>query len=161
MGFQTAYALVPAVAVPGELGDSGFTDKITGIVANATLAVGLLAVFHAGDGDQQVRAPAATGEVTGANVRGIGIYEPNAQNAPRAVGDMISLLKRGRIWVNVEEAITPLSPVFVRFAAGSFPTLGAFRASADTASAVALPGAKYLSTQATIGGLALVEVNFP
>lgn len=164
MGFQTSYALTPAVAVPGLLADSGHgRDLGTGFVANATIASGLFCCFHTGDKDLQIRATAATGEVTDNRARGVTVFMPFAPNAPNAVGDCITYMKKGRIWVNVEEAVTPASPVFVRFAAGAFPTLGAFRASDDTASAVALPNgsAKYITAQATIGGLALLELNLP
>lgn len=162
MAFQTTYNLNPAVAVPGELADTGFTDKLSRLLTVAASA-GLAVVFKAGDKDSQVRPPDATGQVTGPNLSGVVIYDPAAVNAPNAIGDSVSVLKRGRIWVSVEEAVTPASPVFIRFAAGTFPTLGAFRASADTSTAVAVPNGamKFITTQATIGGLVLVEVNLP
>lgn len=164
MPFPTSILDNPVVALVGQLADNGSNPDgiVSGQVINATIAPGLLAVWHAGDADGTIRAPAATGEVTAFNPRGITIYEASSPNNPYAIGDMVSLLKRGRIWVAVEEAVTPASTPFVRFAAGGGGTvLGGFRASADTATAVALPGAKYLTTQATIGGLALLEVNFP
>lgn len=166
MPFPTTILDNPVVALVGQVADSGSNQDpggtISGQVINATIAPGLLAVWHAGDADNTVRAPAATGEVTGFNPRGVTIYEASSPNNPYAIGDVIGLLKRGRIWVATEEAVTPASTPFVRFAAGAGGTvLGAFRASADTATAVALPGAKFVSTQATPGGLVLLEINIP
>jgi hypothetical protein len=73
----------------------------------------------------------------------------------------LNLLKRGRVYVTVEEAVTPASPVFVRFASGAGGTQkGGFRASADSATAVAWTRARYLTTAAA-AGLAVLEVNLP
>ncbi len=159
--FPTTILSAPVVAVAGQVADNAPSDILSRVALNATIAPGLLAIWFAGDNDAGIRAPTLTGQVTGANVVGITKYDDSAPNNPYAIGDSVPVVKKGRVWVNVEEAVTPASPVFVRFAAGSFPTLGAFRASADTATAVALPSAKFINSQATIGGLVQVEVNFP
>lgn len=159
--FPSTILTVPPVALPGMFADNGIKDIVSRVALNATIAPGLLAIYFAADAENGVRAPTLTGQVSGANAQGIVVYDPTAPNNPYAIGDMVPVMKKGRIWVNVEEAVTPASTVFVRFAAGSFAVLGAFRASADTATAVALPSAKYVTTQATIGGLAVVEINLP
>src|SRR3990172_9189666 len=47
--------------------------------------------------------------------------------------------RQGRIWVFIDETVTPQSPVFVRHTAGAGGTvLGAFRLTADTATAEAV-----------------------
>jgi hypothetical protein len=77
---------------------------------------------------------------------------------------MGSLVSRGEVWVQVEQAVTPSSPVFTRFnavgATGTNPAVGRFRTDADTARAVAVPNARFL-TSAAAGGLALLEINIP
>ncbi|SRR5258707_258302 len=73
---------------------------------------------------------------------------------PTAVLDVLS---QGRIWVLVEEAVNAEDPAFVRFVAGPGGTqLGAWRKSADTASAGAVK-ARY-RTSAGAGGFAQVEI---
>lgn len=158
--FPNSVLTVPVVAVVGQYADNGARDIVSRTALNATIAPGLLAIWFAGDNDAGIRAPTLTGQVSGPNAQGVTAYDASAPNNPYAIGDQVTLLKRGRIWVIAEEAVTPASTVFVRFAAGSFPTLGAFRASADTATAVALPGAKFC-TSAGVGGLVIVEVNIP
>lgn len=78
-----------------------------------------------------------------------------------AVGSIVS---RGEVWVQVEQAVNPSSPVFVRFnaagATGTNPAVGRFRTDADTSRAVAVPTARFLTTAAA-GGLALLEINLP
>jgi hypothetical protein len=77
--------------------------------------------------------------------------------ADKAAG---SLLRDGRIYVAVEQAVVAGDPVFVRYATGAGGSQrGAFRKDADTATALLVKGAKYLTTQATIGGIAAVEFD--
>ena len=65
----------------------------------------------------------------------------------------------GYIAVKVEEAVTLGAPCFIRFAAGAGGTqLGAFRASADTATAAEHPQWYYASA-ATSGSIAIVCVK--
>lgn len=77
---------------------------------------------------------------------------------------MASIVSQGEVWVQVEQAVTPSSPVFARFnaagATGTNPAVGRFRIDADTARAVAVPNARFL-TSAAAGGLALLELNLP
>ncbi len=56
-------------------------------------------------------------------------------------GDVVSLLQKGDIWVEVDDAITPSlgDPVFVRASASGSEVLGAFRDSADGADCIFLP----------------------
>jgi hypothetical protein len=68
-------------------------------------------------------------------------------------------MRRGRIWVLAESAVTRWSYPFVRFAAGAGGTvIGGFRADADSASAAQLTTAIFL-TEADAGGLALLEID--
>lgn len=80
------------------------------------------------------------------------LWQPNS---------LIPVVKRGRIWVIVEQAVALTDTPFVRFAAGAGGSqLGAIRKDADTASAATLSGkAKFMTAQATPGGLALLMVN--
>tara|TARA_S200002703_G_scaffold91618_2_gene79097 strand:- start:3755 stop:4918 length:1164 start_codon:yes stop_codon:yes gene_type:complete len=56
-------------------------------------------------------------------------------------GDVVSLLQKGDIWVEVDDAITPAlgDPVFVRASASGSEVLGAFRDSQDGADCIFLP----------------------
>jgi hypothetical protein len=101
---------------------------------------------------------------------GVSIHEQATENALASSGaaevgyrtqSTMSLLRKGLIWVQVEDAVVPGGEVFVRFVAGAGGTqLGAFRSDADTASAGALPNARYKSG-ASAGGLAQLDINLP
>jgi hypothetical protein len=159
MAFQTSVTVNPAVAIEGQMADSGDTDVISRLAVISTVP-GRLVAFKTGDADNQARHPDATGQVT-AQALGIPVYDGMHPTNPYAIGDMVPVLKRGRIWVLPEEAVTPASPVFVRFADGTVVSHnGGFRTSADTATAVALPTCRFL----TSGGpatLCVLEVNLP
>jgi hypothetical protein len=164
MAFQTSITRSPAVAVAGMLADTNDVS-VDSKVAQASVAPGLAVCFHTGDNTDLVRAPAATGEVTTAGqLKGVTMFDTTALSNPYAAGDPMPILKQGVMWVIAEEVVTPLSPVFIRFAAGAGGTaLGAFRASADTATAVQVPSQimSYETTTTGVNQLVKVRVNIP
>jgi hypothetical protein len=69
------------------------------------------------------------------------------------------VMKKGRVWVRVEDAVAAEAAAFVRFVVGlPGQVLGAFRSDADAGNAAALPNAKFV-TAAAAGGLALLDLN--
>lgn len=134
---EEASANLPfGVAVAKGTADNGFLAMVNG----SSVIVGILAHTHQVDPGRVAASPAGAGV------------------PPKYLGNV---LKRGRIYVQVEEAVTPASAVFVRHTAGAGGTQkGAFRASADTATAVAWTAARFL-TSAGANGYAIVEVNLP
>jgi hypothetical protein len=116
------------------------------------------------------KLPAATGDITnrmfiasiGQRVRS-NYYDVNgnlvaADTYGATPGSSMSAYELGDIAVVVEEAVLPGDQVFIRFATGAGGTqLGAFRKSADTATATAHPSWFFL-TGASAGGFAIVKV---
>lgn len=71
----------------------------------------------------------------------------------------ISVLKRGVIWVTVEEAVTPASVVRYRAVVSGVEVAGAFRDTADSTDTIACTTfARYL-TSADADGLAQLEID--
>jgi|SRR5579859_1300319 len=88
-----------------------------------------------------------------------GLLVQTGSNPGLKPGAALNVMARGRIWVAVEEAVNAEDQAYVRYASGAGGTiLGAFRKSADTSTAVAVKG-KYKTSQATPGGLAILEFN--
>lgn len=160
---QTSYSINTDAAYAGQLGDVGPHDIGSGTDLSETVPFGLAVVQGTKDGE--VHLPASSGDVTG-KFLGVSVAQQVNENLVGTGGSYLqnkplSYLKKGRIWVKVEETVTNASPVFVRFASGGGGSqLGSFRASADTATAVQLPTAKYL-TGAAAGFFALLDLNFP
>lgn len=72
--------------------------------------------------------------------------------------NVLSVLSRGTVYVQVEEAVVVGDRPFVRYATGAGGSQkGAFRKSADTATAVELKGARYLESG---GAGSIVAVEF-
>lgn len=72
----------------------------------------------------------------------------------------VSILRRGRVYVQVEDAVVEGAQAFVRHVAGAGEQLGAFRSDVDGSDASALPGAYYRKS-AGAGELAVLEINLP
>ena len=104
---------------------------------------------------------------------GVALYIQNKMNllgpqgsnggAPYFVGDPVSTLTRGRVWVNVENTVSSDTPVYWRVnPTMANPQVGGFRSDSDGGNAILLP-----STQvrwilgATAGNLAVLDINQP
>ncbi len=171
-GGTTAKVLVEADDYGDEFAydaDAQTTNALTVselVEADESPVFGVFVVKDENEGDQGVRLPRASGDITGTIGEGV-IRADLTQESPRdatsgahPVASMIDVIRRGRVWVVAEEAVEVGDDVFVRYASGSGGTqLGAFRSSADTSTAAALKGATW-RTAAGAGELAIVEI-FP
>lgn len=111
---------------------------------------------------QAVRLPRVAADVTGLSFDGVTMadFAKTSYSAKYHRNSMISVLRKGYIFVVVEEAVVKGDQPYVRYASGSGGTqLGSFRKSADTSTAAALPNARY-ETTAALGALAVVKVDF-
>lgn len=80
-----------------------------------------------------------------------------ANNVGYPSGNMMSVLRRGRILVQVEDAVVAGGNVYVRYtSSGGNTQLGAFRSDGDTSTAGLVDGARY-KTSADAGGLAILD----
>jgi hypothetical protein len=155
---QTSYSINQDAALEGQLADSGIKDVMS-YTAEEDLKFGRAVLQGTADG--QCLLPA--GNITG--LLGVAIHQHKeqglvgSQDAKYLEGDSVNVLKKGRMWVKVEEAVVAQDPVYVRHTTGGGGTeLGAFRKSADTSTAAVVSGMKYL-TSADAAALALIEVD--
>jgi hypothetical protein len=124
--------------------------------------VGVVEDPRAATSGTQCRLPRLTGEITAGTFLGIAVLdtmrEANGGNGyPNQSAVVIK--EYGRIYVQVEDAVTAGGQVFCRFQDPQTGYgLGSFRSDADTADAVAVPGAVY-KTSASAGGFAQVQLN--
>lgn len=161
---QLSYSASMPVGYPGMIADTNTGSRHIVSCVNPSVAIPVGRCVARGTDDDHVKLPTTSAEVTAA--RGIAVQDwlseitvSDVQTYP--VKSAVGVMRQGRIWVTVEEAVNDGDDVFVRFASGAGGTgLGAFRKSADTATAVALPSAKYVTTAAA-AGLAIVEINMP
>lgn len=155
---QTSVLEDNLVAVRGMVEEHGFVSSFANTEA-AGIEAGLFVVRDATE-TESTRLPAATGEVTGVLMLGVSMWLPGRppQDPEYAELDMVSVLRRGRIWVVAETAMALTDNVFVRFSGGSE---GRIRDDVDGGDAVALPNARVVSETSGIDELCLIEVNLP
>lgn len=161
---QTSVLLRQAVAVAGMPGDesAGLYDYESGHneEASNSLFFGRMAK-RGSETDGAATLAATTDGLKGVLVRSDN-YDPNTDLAsdggikPDVHG---SFLRRGRIWVEVEEAVTPASIVRVRVVADTEGPVGRFADTADTGKTVQLKSARYLTSTTAAGDLVLVEFD--
>jgi hypothetical protein len=93
------------------------------------------------------------------------LYGPQGSNgsAPYYVGDPVSTLTRGRVWVNVENTVSSDTPVYWRVKPTvSNPQVGGFRSDSDGGTAILLPSNQVRwILGATAGNLAVLDINQP
>ena len=146
--------------------------SVAAIILNETnVPFGVLVSLN-NDGQQSgdrrlVHLPQGATDVTDAKLAmGVALHTHAVENALTGVNlgyepqSAVSILRRGRVYVQVEDAVVEGGAVYVRHVAGAGEQLGAFRSDADTSDAGILPGASYRSS-ADAGGLAIVELNLP
>ena len=161
---QLAYSVNMAVAQAGAKYDiSPMQDVMSKHNPVDEILLGV-AVVKSSEDDDAIKLPAASTDITvagrclGVAIRKMDMASALSSPSVYPVKSSVPVMKKGRVWVKVEEAVAPNDPVYVRFAAGTGTQKGAFRASADTATAALLAGAKYLTTAAA-DGLAVIELD--
>lgn len=162
---QTAYSVDPAAAFRGLLGDPSADAFSLSRSNGAAAAVGFgIGVREDGaNPESQFDIFSATGqELTGILVHRHDQQDPSLAGVGGvALLEDAKLLRKGRVWVPIEENIAVGDAVFYRHTSGGGGTeIGAWRNDADTASADQLTNAKWLKGGLS-GGVALLEVNLP
>lgn len=84
----------------------------------------------------------------------------NANNVGYPIASAMSVMRKGRIWVYVEDAVVVGAQAFVRCVAGAGEYVGAFRSDVDGSDAGALPSSRFKLT-AGAGELTILEINLP
>ena len=148
-------------AFEGMLADSGKHDIVSAVNAEASAEIGFGTWVKEGTSDGEALLPAAEGD----DLLGI-VVHTHAADTPADLGTlgikpkgMLSVLRKGRIYVTVEEAVVPGNRVWVRAVAGGGEKLGATRVTDDSTDTIDATNVGRIMTTAGIGGLAVVEID--
>ena len=165
MAIQTTYPSDFTLAFEGALVDGGRDAHIvTASNVAAASFFGRACLIVADEEDRFVQPTATAGVFMGILVHTHAIEQSQvtAGGAGLPVNHPCGILRKGRIWVVVEEAVTTTDSVFYRHTTpGAAPEfLGRFRTDADTAAATQITAARWVSAAAA-GGLAKLEINLP
>ena len=95
-------------------------------------------------------------DASDSSILGVSVKATPTENATYPAKSAVSVLRKGRIWVKVEEDVSPDDPVYVKYVGD----LGTFRKSDPGSEALQLQDAAWL-TKADAGELAVLELNLP
>jgi len=159
---QSSVATDVSASKNGALADSR-PSTVESHVATESIPFGRFVCRITASPDESCSLPAVTGDVTSGRAIGFSVYDASKEdNAADGYLDNepVSVLRKGLIWVDCETAAAVGGAVFVRFQDAGALGLGAVRNDADTADAVALPGA-YFRSVLSGAGIVQIEVNLP
>jgi hypothetical protein len=162
---QTAVLATPLPGLPGDLGDHYTAtdgDLVTAINghASAGLVAGIAVAAAAAEGEVTPMAAAATTPF-GVVLREFSDPAKLAAAGGFAPDTLMTIGRRGRFWVYIEENVAIGGDVRVRHTAAGAEIAGAFRSTADGTDCTDLTdmGARWV-TAGTAGGAALLEIDF-
>lgn len=150
---QTNYNSEMSVGIEGMIADSGKIDAESAVIESGISTFGV--AVTKGTGDSQVKALSAITQ----KVRGLVLHQ-NVNDGVIEAGLAVSILRKGRAYVKVEEAVTKGDKVFVRAVATGLEVAGAFRKTQDGTDCIELVNAEFVSSAAA-GALAIVDLNLP
>jgi hypothetical protein len=115
--------------------------------------------------------PNAAADITSIkNVFGVAVHQHTIEQNIGGVSNLgyapvseMSILRKGRIWVETEDVVTQASDVYVRHVAGAGEQRGALRSDTDGGDADILPSARWFKGSQVVNGinLAVLELNLP
>lgn len=161
---QLSYSQTMTVAVAGMIADGAGAphDVVSRVNITDEIPFGVAVADIAGD-EGTIELPDSSGAlICGIAVRSLTVEEGAAsvENAYPA-DSACAVMKKGRIWVQVEKAVTVDDDVYVRHTAnGGNTQLGAFRDDSDTNRAIQITNARFV-TSSSGSGIVQVEINLP
>lgn len=161
---QTSYTQNQAAGQDGLLYDSGFHDVMSFIASEHEIEFGRFVSAH-NDEEREIRPPSAAGDITdiklarGVAVKTHAIMSSDSGQPKYPLKSAVSVLRKGRIWVRVENAVTTQSIPHVRHTANGGDTVrGAISGGSGTGKSQFPGNAKFLKG-ADAGGLAVLEFD--
>lgn len=157
---QTSYATTPDAGFPGMIYDltPHKIDSLANAEASAEIPFGFGVVQGASD-NAAVLPAADTDKFIGV------VIHSNTYDYGTQIGDtgvkpknILNVMKFGRCWVKVEEAVNKGDRAFLRYTVNGGNTPGGWRKSGDSSKAVELLGVTYY-TSAGAGGYAVIEID--
>ena len=159
---QLDYSFNMPIAVEGKIADSEVNLKEGTWVAQGVIPFGRGVVKVPGE-DDWIKLPDGTDNT----FHGVSLMsQPHEQALGTGIvqyedTEPVNVLRKGKVWVYSEVAIDPdTDSPFFRFAAGTGTVIGRFRNDADTATAAAVPNARFV-TKSAGAGLVVLEINNP
>lgn len=94
-------------------------------------------------------------------VYGIAQHDTTRETGPYEVYEEVPIVRKGRVLVTAETAVTRGDPVYVRFVVSGDEAYGGLSNAPDSTDCGLLEGARWGSTTTTTGQIAVLEINLP
>lgn len=163
-GPQLTYTLEPAIALPGMMYGSSPDQVFTRISGESSAEIPFGSAVKYGAADGEVLLPTTNADkIFGVVVRHLAyaIGESGSLGVTGVKpGGIVSVLRRGQIWVLCEDAVAQSDLGFVRAVATPPEVLGSILPAADGTDTVDCQNAIEFLTSAEAAGLAVVDVDF-
>lgn len=128
MAFPTTILRSPAVGLHGLLADMTAAEVVSGVCSTANILSGLAVSWFSADADDAVRfgileVPVTPNFLVGGAFKGIAILDTTRElngvaSNPYLVGEAVSILRSGSLWISVAGTVTPADPVTFAIATG-------------------------------------------
>lgn len=155
---QLTYDFEMKAAIPGMVVDLQ-AAVIKTRAAEGDIELGL-GVVQGTDPEKQVKIPSTTGQ----KFEGVSVEQWDVRKDFTTSEGLyddkrdMAVLRKGLIWVHIDQDVTINDPVYVRHSGGNE---GYFRKDADTANADLVPTAIFRNTATAATGIAQIEINIP
>lgn len=159
---QQSVSFAPGYQREGMLSNNQpFDAELCSRVAEVAIKAGRF-VIGGTDPITQCVLPSAAGNIPG-KLLGIAMWDPSMEPASPeyAIGAMVTIVKKGKVWMKAEDAVTFGNTVFVRYTVNGGLDVGRVRSDADTAKAGELLASKFHNTVGGTEGWVEVEINLP
>ena len=155
---QTSYTVKADEAFAGLLGDTNLLDAASRANEEATDMEFGIGVKKGSSSAEMLLMTA------GATLLGVTMHRHqedrslSGSDGILADGGNAEVIRKGSVWVNIDQDVVEDGPVFVRVAGGN---PGYFRADVDGGNAEAVPGVRFEKDALAATGIALLDVNLP
>jgi hypothetical protein len=149
-----------AVAIEGQLADSGPHDIMSFVNSEASAEIRFGQAVNFGATDGSVLSPDNTSDV----LAGIVVHSHDYSDSQLGTSgvkptNMLNVLRKGRIWVRSEDAVSVGDRMFVRCVIAGAEKEGAIRTSSDSTDCIDAGVQGVFVTSCDAGELAILEVN--
>lgn len=159
---QTSVSYAPGYQREGMRGRSNNVngEQVFSRVAEAAIKAGRF-VIGGTDPLTQCTNVANSTDIPG-KLLGVAMWDPGMEPASPeyAAGAMVSILRKGIVWMKAEDAVAFGASPYVRYTAGS-SEVGRVRSDGDSSKAAALTSARFLNATSGSDGWVEVEINIP
>ena len=171
-GSKDATLTAHAAAILAAVGDAyscaydSVAHTITLVMSSEDLTSGATVITGGGYDTASVSSSTVSRAGTTANFEGVAVMDHNREQqlvtgtTAYAINEPVNVLRKGNVYVKVEEAVTPDDTVYLRIKTNGTALRGNFAKSSHSSECIAITGAKFADSSDT-DSIVKLEINLP